>query len=362
MSNPPVSGRRPILWRLCCVVVLGLFAASTGNLSASTPEARQVVAQARAAVESGQVVVERDLSPLFELLRNSDSEDEQRYLVGAIESLGRADGTSPAEVKRYLLDQAIPAFFEIARSADNHFLRGGVLLALRDMGAPRAVLESAAAIAESDADPFVQSRGEVLRSFIRTMPEDSPTDDIRPDDPERERRALEYLRERKLGASPDQLRRSALEGDFEAVEALLAAGVNVNAGEAPESALTAAVFSGCGAAGGDSDPLVRTVELLIDAGADINRRGQNDNTPLLHAAQMCGPRIVGLLLSAGADPNARNGTGMSPLGMAMIMRKLDSAEVLVDGGARLDEGQVEMVAAMATEPRAQDILRRASQP
>jgi hypothetical protein len=231
------------------------------------------------------------------------------------------------------------------------------------MGAPRAILERAAAIAESDPDPFVQSRAEVLQSFIRTMPADSSTDDVRPDDPAREQRALEYLRERRLGASPDQLRRSALAGDFEAVEALLDAGVDVNAGEsASQSALTAAVFSGCGAAGGDSDPLVRTVELLVAAGADIHRRDENDNTPLFHAAQMCGPRIVELLLSSGADPNIRNGSGMSPLGMAMIMRKLHSAEVLVDRGARLDDGQVEMLGALATEPRAQEILRRAGKP
>ena len=47
------------------------------------------------------------------------------------------------------------------------------------------------------------------------------------------------------------------------------------------------------------------IELLLDAGADVQRRGVNDYTPLHYAAVRNEPRLVELLLAHAADPSAR---------------------------------------------------------
>lgn len=43
-------------------------------------------------------------------------------------------------------------------------------MALRGMGASRAVLGQAASVAEPYRDDFVRSRGEILRNFMKSMP------------------------------------------------------------------------------------------------------------------------------------------------------------------------------------------------
>lgn len=120
------------------------------------------------------------------------------------------------------------------------------------------------------------------------------------------------------------------------------------------------MFSGCGAANGENENLVKTVDALVAAGADVKRKDDNGNNILMSAAQMCGGKITAKLVGAGADVNVVNGSGMSPLGMALIMQKLDAAEVLVDEGARLDAKQTQMVSATATSPRAKAIVAKAT--
>ena len=75
---------------------------------------------------------------------------------------------------------------------------------------------------------------------------------------------------------------------------------------------------------------------------------------------MCGPRIVTALIAAGADIKLTNGSGMTPLGMALLMRHPDSAEVLVSKGARLNVSQAQMLNASVTDPRSKAIIQRAS--
>lgn len=323
---------------------------------------RALVAKAKAAIESGSVEPERDLRPLIEALRKAGSEDDQSYLVDSIETFGQADGSSPAAVKKFLLKEATPLLLGIAKKAQSVFLRGDALLALRDMGASRSVLEEAAKIAEADPDSYIQSRGEILRNFIASMPAEAELDEIRSTDPAKERKAIEYLKGRRLGVSADQLRLSCLDGDADAVQALLDAGVDPNAGAASESPLVRAVFSGCGKAGGENDGLIQTVKILLAAGADPNRRDDNDNTALMSAAQMCGPAIVGELIAAGAKVSYKNGSGISPLAMALIIGKYDAAKTLVENGARLDKPQLEMLAGVATNPQAQAIIKKAAKP
>jgi ankyrin repeat protein len=161
--------------------------------------------------------------------------------------------------------------------------------------------------------------------------------------------------------SADQLRRPSLEGHAADVQALLDAGVSVNGGAGlNDSPLYVAVFSGCGAKGGETDDLVSTVGILLKGGADVKRKDDNGNAILTSAAQMCGGKIVSSLIAAGADMNVTNGSGITPLGMAFMMHKADAAEALVAGGARLNATQAQMVTAMVTDPREKALLQRAT--
>ncbi len=75
---------------------------------------------------------------------------------------------------------------------------------------------------------------------------------------------------------------------------------------------------------------------------------------------MCGPRIVTALIAAGAEIKLTNGSGMTPLGLALLMRHPDSAEVLISKGARLSASQAQMLNASVTDARAKAIIQRAA--
>ena len=109
------------------------------------------------------------------------------------------------------------------KTGNNAFLQGDAVRCLRGMDVPRAVLEQAAAIAEADQGLYVQSRGEILRNYIGSMPAE---DTARPGavDPRRRRRN-QHLDKRGVGVSAEALREAAGRADADVVKALLDAGV-----------------------------------------------------------------------------------------------------------------------------------------
>ena len=229
-------------------------------------EVRELFERTKAAIDSGDVVPERDLAPLIAMLRKTKSDPEnRRRVIERIGDIGASDGSSPVAVKRYLLGEATPILVEVAedRSAKS-LLRGDAISALRQMGAPRSLLEKIAAMALADPDEYVKSRGDILQNYIASMPAESKTKNIRPVDAAKEKESIAFLKQRNLGVSIDQLRRSALEGKSDEVSALLGAGVDPNSGPEEDSPLNRAI-SGCSHAGGESDELVRTVEVLLVA-------------------------------------------------------------------------------------------------
>jgi ankyrin repeat protein len=56
---------------------------------------------------------------------------------------------------------------------------------------------------------------------------------------------------------------------------------------------------------------LRSVELLIKAGLDVNKQGDMGYTPLHYAAT---PEVVAFLLAQGASPTIENEFGKSPIG------------------------------------------------
>ena len=75
------------------------------------------------------------------------------------------------------------------------------------------------------------------------------------------------------------------------------------------------------------------VDKAIEAGADVNTRGDDKWTPLHLAAVMDQPSTVYKLLAAGADPEPLNIKGETPLVMAVWAGSVGSADMLVAYGA-----------------------------
>jgi hypothetical protein len=230
------------------------------------------------------------------------------------------------------------------------------------MDVPRSVLEEAAAIAEADPDPFVKSRGEILRNFIASLPKEDETATHRPVESAAAKAAIAKLDELGVGVSTDSLRTAARDGNAEIVEALLAAGVAPDTGvsDLHETPLYMATFIGCSTQGEETDWLVDTVRHLVKAGADLSIQDDSHNTVLISAAQMCGPRIIDVLVDGGAKVDARNGSGLTPLGIALVMKKLDNAEALVKRGARLTPQERAMVEPGTTDARAKALIKKAA--
>lgn len=92
----------------------------------------------------------------------------------------------------------------------------------------------------------------------------------------------------------------------------------------------------CGAAcRGDVD----AVKALLARGVDVNAKDSSDRTPLHYAAQTGKERIVRLLLDHGADSDlsaGKKGKGESPLMMAAAVGKVEVAQMLVEAGADPD--------------------------
>jgi ankyrin repeat protein len=72
----------------------------------------------------------------------------------------------------------------------------------------------------------------------------------------------------------------------------------------------------------------RAAALLIDAGADIEACGEDDNRPLHLAAAFDQAEILALLLAAGAVAAVRNGFGQTPLDLAKALRHREIVALL----------------------------------
>lgn len=345
--------RAPWVAGLAIVLLLGAAAPSFAKHPA--------IERAERAITSGNVDPARDIAPLLDALKRARTVDEKRELVGAIADMGEHDGESPNAVKQYLVQYAPPVLLDVAKTGANAFLQGDAIVALRGMSVPRSVLEQAAAIAEADPDAFVRSRGEILRNFIQSMPVENASASTRTADPAGRKTAVAFLDQRHIAVTTESLRSAARRADADAVKALLDAGIAADTGaaDASQTPLYYALAQACHEQGAETDWLVETVQHLVEAGADVSRAGQNNNTPLMHAARSCGPKVVGILVSAGAKVDVRNGSGMTPLTMALVSGNFDAAGALVAKGARIASGDRMMVSGV-TDPRGKALVQKAS--
>jgi beta-lactamase regulating signal transducer with metallopeptidase domain len=116
-------------------------------------------------------------------------------------------------------------------------------------------------------------------------------------------------------------------GDLEMVELLVDAGADVNAAAGRQgSVLTYAVQSG----------EVELARFLLDHGADPNQTVDGQVAPLMTAVQTGEAEMVDLLLDAGADPDARSPLMGTALMAAVRMGESEIARLLIDAGADVE--------------------------
>jgi ankyrin repeat protein len=156
---------------------------------------------------------------------------------------------------------------------------------------------------------------------------------------------------------------AARAGSADAVAALLKAGADPNAPEQldKQTALMWAVAAGH----------IDVATMLLDAGADprlqarINELTQRKNADFpsggfaaLHWAARNGDEaMIRLLLERGADINARNGDTSTPMMLAIVNDRFDTAKLLLDLGADANDGSLYYVTEMrdaTTDWRAKD--------
>ena len=78
----------------------------------------------------------------------------------------------------------------------------------------------------------------------------------------------------------------------------------------------------------------RSIETLINAGADVNIKDDADNIPLIKSISRRHEKCIPLLLAAGADVNARdNSNGSSALMIAIMEGKNETFDQLMKAGA-----------------------------
>ncbi|XP_049788925.1 ankyrin-3-like isoform X1 [Schistocerca nitens] len=136
--------------------------------------------------------------------------------------------------------------------------------------------------------------------------------------------AVSYYRSLSEEERARRLRQAATVGAVEKLRALLAAGVDVGAGD--EEMLTSLH---CAAKEGH----VQAVRCLLDGGAQVDTRSNLQNTPLHLAAWKGRVAVVRVLLASSADPNARNTFGKTPLHRAALHGRAEAAAALLDTGA-----------------------------
>jgi serine/threonine-protein phosphatase 6 regulatory ankyrin repeat subunit B len=162
------------------------------------------------------------------------------------------------------------------------------------------------------------------------------------------------------------LMRAAYRGHYEVMKILIEAGADVNAAHSTthtvlyhaleSSQLRAEMIQLLLDAGVSMDPsplfwaidssstasekseAPKIMEMLIDAGADVNARDQSGFTPLIYAACRRGTnRLIDILLRSGAEINATvEISGFTALAFAVVMEQTETVRMLIKADADLE--------------------------
>ena len=76
--------------------------------------------------------------------------------------------------------------------------------------------------------------------------------------------------------------------------------------------------------------------MLLNAGADINAKGDSGRTPLHFAVLSQHRKVLLLLLRHGANANVEDNFGSTPLYLAASVKEQNAVEALISSGAKFD--------------------------
>jgi uncharacterized protein len=130
--------------------------------------------------------------------------------------------------------------------------------------------------------------------------------------------------ERRYAELQGQALDLARTGDTELLQSMVRVGMPVNLADHQDNTL---LMLAC------YHDHLGTARMLLEHGAEPDRRNRRGQTPLGGVAFKGYPAIAGLLLRYGAAVDADNGNGMTPLMFAEMFGRTDVADVLREGGA-----------------------------
>jgi len=210
---------------------------------------------------------------------------------------------------------------------------------------------------------FMRSRGELLQNWLdNRTPERRAELDAAPVETEESLDARAAAGGLGIGVNVDELMDAARRGAVEDVRVLLDAGLDINAkSSAWMSPLAAAAVGNCVMPDAPLDGNLAVMGLLIKRGADPDAFDDRDNSILMTATQQCPLVVIKRLLDAGAKVNPVNKQDFTPLEMALVMGKIDIAELLVERGARRDRKHLDrLFAETPDDPRLRTLLDKAA--
>lgn len=350
---------------LLSLAIVTLLLSASPIAAKKKNDARSMVEHARAAAENGTVDPARDLQPLLDALSVTTNKDDAEELVSAVRDLGDYESpNSTAAVKNYLRDAAPPVLFKVAQGPFPGMQRSQALSLLRALNVSDAVLDQGIALCQADntADKdTMRRRADVIRSWKHTGIASEDYYTLAPRDPEAERRALKFLSANRERMSPSDLSSAASHGETAVITALLDAGVPINARiNVLPNVLGSVAGTACLDRDVDINRQLKTIDLLVARGIDVNPPNQGANGLLFEAARDCPVEIVKKLIDVGVKVE-RSAPGFSPLQIAIVSGKWDVATLLVDHGARITKKEVdELFFEKPTDPKQVALLKRAT--
>jgi ankyrin repeat protein len=170
-----------------------------------------------------------------------------------------------------------------------------------------------------------------------------------------------YLEAKQIDLLADNFASKIVTGDAGAVDAMVAAGIDVNGTSSlPQSSLELAAMT-CSGDRSAPEITLHIMDTLTAAGANPNTPGMAGLGPLMIAAQQCKAPVVKRLIAAGARLDSRTSQGFTPLSMALIVSNYEAAEALIESGARLSvESGQKLTEGQSGNKRLVDLVARAT--